>query len=164
MGFHTLTVSAAAECTGKSNFTLSRLSRPASPCRASSSGATVEATVEATCAKIENHRVVCETVLRYLTRQHLFEHRTRHVVLKERRDELLQSLTSTMGSRLLSTAFSQHGEVREEIMAVTGCCNTAACTSAGCNIGGTPFKTEIEVKDEIRLKFESNEKKDEKVV
>jgi len=54
-------------------------------------------------------------------------------VLKERRDELLQSLTSTMGSRLLSTAFSQHG-------------------------------TEIEVKDEIRLKFESNEKKDEKVV
>ena len=132
MGFHTLTVSAAAERTGKSNFTLEhRLSRPVSPCRASSSGATVEATVEATCAKIENHRVVCETVLRYLTRQHLFEHRTRHVVLKERRDELLQSLTSTMGSRLLSTAFSQHG-------------------------------TEIEVKDEIRLKFESNEKKDEK--
>ena len=115
------------------------------------------------CAKIENHRVVCETVLRYLTRQHLFEHRTRHVVLKERRDELLQSLTSTMGSRLLSTAFSG-SEVREEIMAVTGCCNTAACTSAGCNRRDSVYKTEIEVKDEIRLKFESNEKKDEKVV
>ena len=133
MGFHTLTVSAAAERTGKSNFTLEQAFQACEPVPGELFRSDSRSDSRSDCAKIENHRVVCETVLRYLTRQHLFEHRTRHVVLKERRDELLQSLTSTMGSRLLSTAFSQHG-------------------------------TEIEVKDEIRLKFESNEKKDEKVV